>query len=201
MTGPSNKPKQFKHLTLVWSRDEGSPDTCDLAENFFSESVRPGWHERKISEQLENLDNVVLNSVAIDPDSEADCIDYIDPYEPDQLEELRLYMNSLDDLEELSKAFLKRSWWWLEELHEELRRACSGGGEFSRQLAREAGYDFIAGYAESEAFRGDGPLSTPLVFTSQTPTEVIWEEKIIELRRPHRRDALELAHCLSFMMH
>src|SRR5439155_11308172 len=108
---------------------------------------------------------------------------------------------SIESTEELSQAFLADDRWELPALHDELRRACSGSGELSRQLARTAGFEFIVGLAQSLAYRGDGLLSTPLTFTSKDGGEPMWNEEVITLNAPYRPDAVELSGCFSWMMH
>ena len=63
------------------------------------------------------------------------------------------------------------------------------------------GRQFIVGLAQSLAYRGDGPLSTPLTFTSKDGGEPTWNEEVITLNAPYRQDAVELSGCFSWMMH
>lgn len=197
MTKSSVKRRKLNHLTLVWVREDcNSANAQDTPALRLSKEDAP--YDTSAAPDGCPIETVTLPQSPGDP---FDGIHFIDPYEPEQVEELRLYLNAIDDTEELSKAFLRRDWWWLSELHDEFRRACSGTGELSRLLARKAGFEFIVGLAESAAFRGDGPLSTPLEFTSEAPQEPKWNEEVLKLHELCRKDAVELAGCFSFMMH
>lgn len=134
-------------------------------------------------------------------DGDAGDVEYIDVFDLNQIEMLRLELKSIDDLAELSHAFLNGRLWRIPELHDELRRACGDWRGISYQLHRIAGYEFIRGLAKSAAFRGSGPLSTPLKFTSDYPEEPAWDQRIIKISSLHRQDAVELRGCHSFMMH
>jgi hypothetical protein len=157
--------------------------------------TRPKWALR-IRGRLCSTATLVTN-VADLPD---DYFDTFDDVDPEEVEQVRLQFIAMDSTEELSQAFLGGDWWVLPALHDELRRACSGSGKLSRLLARRAGFEFIVGLAESLAYRGDGPLSTGLQFTSEFP-EPKWNEEVIALNAPHRQDAVELSGYFSFMMH
>lgn len=124
-----------------------------------------------------------------------------DESDPAAIDDVRLELGAIDDLEALSIAFVHGEWWDFIELHDELRRACSGPGKFSNYLARRVGFEFIVGLAPSLAYRGTGPLSTPLGFTTEYPEEPEWDETVITLNAPYRESAVELRGCFSFMMH
>jgi len=134
-------------------------------------------------------------------DDDDDDVEYVDPFDPNQVEMLRLELKAIDDPVELSHAFLNGRLWRLPALHDELRRACWDWRGISYQLHRIAGYEFIRGLVKSSAFRGSGPLSTPLQFTSEYPEEPAWDQRIIKLSDLYRQDAVELSGCHSFMMH
>jgi hypothetical protein len=137
----------------------------------------------------------------VDDADEDDVVEYVDAFDPDQVEMLRLELKAIDDLAELSRAFLNGRLWRVPDLHDELRRACGDWRGISYQLHRIAGYEFIRGFAKSAAFRGSGPLSAPLQFTSKETEEPAWDQRIIKLSELYRRDAVELSGCFSFMMH
>jgi hypothetical protein len=110
------------------------------------------------------------------------------------MEETRLRLSAIDDIEELAKEINDGELWVYGALHDELRRARSGTGHYSRVVARRSDDVFMMGYALSLAYEGDGPLSTP----------IDWDELIempITLNEQLRPDAIELLCCRSFMMH
>ena len=153
--------------------------------------------DRRIADPFETLRDGCFSEddFADRPDGYFDALADVDPNE---IETVRLQLKDIESTEELSQAFLDddRDLWCFHVLHDELRRACSGSGELSRLLANLAGFDFIVGRAETLAFSGDGPLSTPLVLTSVYPDPPAWSEEIIKLNAPYRQDALELLQLL-----
>lgn len=200
------KPKQIKHLTLVWVRDESggsalakAPAATLLEKAGLPQTREPVTSQSGIPDPLERLPDDCFRA--------QDVADLPDDYfkkvgdDPKEVEEVRLKLRAMDCPEEMSQVFLDGDWWFLSELHDEYRRACSGSGELSGKLARAAGFDFIVGAAQSLAFRGDGPLSTPLTFTSEYGQEPTWNEEAISLNAPCRQDAVELSGSFSFMMH
>lgn len=223
MVDRSDIPKKIKHLTLVWVRDVGDSTAASTSTSKSSkgtskapkaptkaassvptgpaeleQQAAPGGENADLFETLP--DGYFDDDFADLPDDHFETLNDVDSKE---IEKARLRFKDIDNTEELSQAFLlgEYDWWCFPELHDELRRACSGSGPLSRRLARTAGFEFIVGCAETVAFRGDGPLSTPLKFTSRYPEEPTWDEEVITLNEPYRQDALELGGCFSFMMH
>lgn len=206
MTHRSDNPKKIKHLTLVWVREASDglaapkiPEPKHPEAGSPTQTGEPDTSEVGVANPWETLLDGYFgdDDVADLPD---DYFDTFDDVDPEEVEQVRLQFIAMDSTEELSQAFLGGDWWMLPALHDELRRACSGSGKLSRLLARRAGFEFIVGLAESLAYCGDGPLSTPLQFTSEFP-EPRWNEEVITLNAPHRQDAVELSGCFSFMMH
>jgi hypothetical protein len=157
-------------------------------------SIRgPSWLKSAINQILSIFDQD-------ETDADADDDDF-DESDPGAIEQIRLEFAAIEDTEQLSLAFLDRERWHFTELHDELRRACSGSGKISRYLARQTGFEFIVGVAASPAYRGNGPLSTPLNFVSMYPEAPAWNEEVISLNELSRQDALKLGANLSFMMH
>lgn len=115
------------------------------------------------------------------------------------MEETRLRLAAIDDIEELAQEFNDGELWVYGALHDELRRARSGAGYYSSIVAQRSDAVFMMGYALSSAYQGDGPLSTPIEnFRGDSGT---WGEETIKLNEQLRPDAIELRCCLSFMMH
>ncbi|QQO14793.1 hypothetical protein JJB99_00930 [Bradyrhizobium diazoefficiens] len=213
MADRSDIPKKIKHLTLVWARDVGDSTSTSTSKSPKGTSKAPKAPTNaapSVPTAPAELENADLFETLPDGYFDDDFADLPDDYfetlndvDSKEIEKARLRFKDIDNTEELSHAFLfgEYDWWCFPELHDELRRACSGSGPLSRRLARTAGFEFIVGCAETVAFRGDGPLSTPLKFTSKYAEEPTWDEEVITLNEPYRQDALELGGCLSFMMH
>lgn len=211
MTNSPDKPRKNKHLTLVWVREEecGRTEKLKLALDDLQTAARPTPFAFDPRQAALSESRVMAAAYAAltdafareyEDDDGMGC-DFVDHRDPAQVEQLRLELSSIDGTEELSREFLRESWWWFPKLHDEFRRACSGKGELSRVLAWAAGFEFIVGMAKTVAFRGDGPLSTPLQFTSEDPDPPTWNQDVVVLHEQYRHDAIELAGCFSFMMH
>lgn len=95
----------------------------------------------KESRAMEAAYATLTDAFALEYEDDGMACDFVDHRDPAQVEELRLELSSIDDTEELSREFLRESWWWFPELHDEFRRACSGKGELSRVLAWAAGFE------------------------------------------------------------
>lgn len=209
MTNSPDKNKKINHLTLVWVReDPGHMEKLKRSPGNLPTAARPTPAESnskhtalKESRAMEAAYATLTDAFALEHEDDGMGYDFVDHRDPAQVEELRLELSSIDDTEELSREFLRESWWWFPELHDEFRRACSGKGELSRMLAWAAGFEFIVGMAKTVAFRGDGPLSTPLQFASEDPDPPTWNQDVVVLHEQYRHDAIELAGCFSFMMH
>lgn len=121
------------------------------------------------------------------------------------MDDVKFWLSEIDDTEELSQMFLDALWFCRHELHDELRRATSGPGKTAKLLAHVSGFAFARGLVESSAYRGDGPLSTPLKFYEPVRAgsiiDCVWKQDVIRLNALHREDALEVSCGLSFMMH
>lgn len=205
MTDESDTVRKINRLYELWGYEgadiAATPKPTEAAApGAPADPAKPCVFKMSVADPMETLRDGCFSDEEF-TDYGDDDFEYIDDRDPEQVEKVRLYLEAIEDTEELSQAFFDNSWWVIPALHDELRRACSGSGELSRFLARTVGFEFIIGLARSLAYRGDGPLSTPLTFTSQPPSEPTWNEEVITLNAPCREDAVQLSGCYSFMMH
>lgn len=204
MTNSPDKKRKINHLRLVWVREErGCTEKPKVGIDGPSAAASPIAVRAAVEESraLQAAYAALDDRFALEDEDDCDGWSFVSHREPAAVEELRVELSSIDATEELSREFLRGSWWQFPELHDELRRACSGKGEFSRILEWAAGFEFIVGLVDTVAFRGDGLLSCPLQFTSEGPDAPTWNRDAVVLHEQYRHDAIELAGCFSFMMH
>ncbi|MGJ5080216.1 hypothetical protein [Bradyrhizobium sp. HKCCYLS3013] len=207
MTDESDIARKINRLYELWGYEganiAATPKVSEAANPDLgapAEPADPAVSEVSVADLMETWPNGYYRGDDL-ADDDDDDVEYVDPADPEQVERLRLELKAIDDTAELSQAFLDGCWWRVPELHDEFRRACSDWRGISYQLHRIAGYEFVRGLAKSAAFRGSGPLSTPLQFTSWGPDGTGWDQRIIKLSDLYRHDAVELSACHSFMMH
>ncbi|MGM5028315.1 hypothetical protein AB8B02_18990 [Tardiphaga sp. 862_B3_N4_1] len=156
-----------------------------------------GYRHWVVPDDIEPIKRVIDGVIA----ENVEDISWIDDeFEEGGMEKIQIRFAAME-VDDLVIEFIDGQWWDCVELHDELRRACSGSNDYSKYLARRVGFEFLTGNIRSEAYIGNGPLSKPLEFTSVYPETPSWNEEPIVIREASRRGAVTLLDCFSFMMH